>query len=358
MTLRRHVVHGLTGLAVLSTLSCAVGPGSMRVERGIGGTGGPSLADRGIGGTGGTAIVGAITGFGSVFVNGFEIENARVGTIQVDGEPAPISALRVGQVARLIARPIAGGLIADAIAIEHEVIGPVERFAADGSFVVAGQRIRPLPGVRGDIPVVGRSLAVSGFRSPAGEILASRLDNAAKGETLLTGKLVQAGGGSRIGGAVILGARRMDLAGMRVRIRGQLSGRTLIATSVVPAPLLELRPGLDRAVLQTITAPEAGGLQLGETLDARRGPALPNVPENQPVIIMLLANPDGSLTATGIVDDGRGGESASQAGALEAAPAGSTPASAASSAAPASGTQTGGRGGGGSGGGSGGGGRG
>ena len=47
-------------------------------DRGIGGTGAPAAlsaasrtADRGIGGTG---IIGVVTGFGSIFVNGLEIQ--------------------------------------------------------------------------------------------------------------------------------------------------------------------------------------------------------------------------------------------------------------------------------------------
>ncbi|MGI4800759.1 MAG: hypothetical protein ACRYG8_43405, partial [Janthinobacterium lividum] len=69
MTLRRSALHGTMGLVLLSIMSCAVTPGIERAERGmggtgsvadrgLGGTGAPSIADRGIGGTGGTAIIG------------------------------------------------------------------------------------------------------------------------------------------------------------------------------------------------------------------------------------------------------------------------------------------------------------
>src|SRR5580698_2173075 len=67
-------------------------------DRGIGGTGapsnGPAMADRGIGGTG---IVGTITGFGSVFVNGLEVAYAPGTPMTVDGVAEPDAALRVGQ---------------------------------------------------------------------------------------------------------------------------------------------------------------------------------------------------------------------------------------------------------------------
>lgn len=94
-------------------------------DSGIGAPGGPSLADRGIGGTGGTAIVGAVTGFGSILVNGFEIDSTRVSSIQVDGVPASAASLQVGQVAQVVVRLDPNGLVAGTVTVEHEVVGPV-----------------------------------------------------------------------------------------------------------------------------------------------------------------------------------------------------------------------------------------
>jgi hypothetical protein len=68
-------------------------------ERGIGGTGtppgNPELADRGIGGTG---IVGVITGFASVCVDGLEIAYDRSAAVDIDGAAGTPAALRVGQI--------------------------------------------------------------------------------------------------------------------------------------------------------------------------------------------------------------------------------------------------------------------
>src|SRR3984957_18086835 len=73
-------------------------------DRGIGGTGapapGPLISDRGIGGTG---IVGVITGFGSVFVDGLEVAYAPGTPMTVDGEAGTPDALHVGQVAAIVA---------------------------------------------------------------------------------------------------------------------------------------------------------------------------------------------------------------------------------------------------------------
>ncbi len=79
-------------------------PGTAASDRGIGGTGGPAagpeISDRGIGGTG---IVGVITGFGSVIVNGMEIAYAPDTPVSVDGVSDTTATLRVGQFAAIVA---------------------------------------------------------------------------------------------------------------------------------------------------------------------------------------------------------------------------------------------------------------
>ncbi len=61
-------------LLLVLLVACIPFAGAPASDRGIGGTGapasGPVISDRGIGGTG---IVGVVTGFGSVFVNGLEV---------------------------------------------------------------------------------------------------------------------------------------------------------------------------------------------------------------------------------------------------------------------------------------------
>src|ERR1700690_592414 len=93
-------------LWLVLAVMCACLPlvGSPAADRGIGGTGapaaGPAISDRGIGGTG---IVGVVTGFGSVFVNGLEVAYAATTPVTVDGVPDTDAALRVGQLAAIVA---------------------------------------------------------------------------------------------------------------------------------------------------------------------------------------------------------------------------------------------------------------
>src|ERR1700722_6771735 len=101
-------------------------------DRGIGGTGapapGPLISDRGIGGTG---IVGVITGFGSVFVNGLEVAYTPGTPITVDGVSETDAAPRVGQLGTIVATDD-NGLHAVSIDLRHEVSGPVTSVSPNG----------------------------------------------------------------------------------------------------------------------------------------------------------------------------------------------------------------------------------
>ena len=123
-------------------------------DRGIGGTGGPAsgpeISDRGIGGTG---IVGVITGFGSIIINGLEITYAPSTPLTVDGVSDTGAALRVGQMAALVASDD-HGLHAVDIAVRHEVSGPVTSVSADDGprgrmLSVAGQQVAIAAGTEG-----------------------------------------------------------------------------------------------------------------------------------------------------------------------------------------------------------------
>jgi Domain of unknown function (DUF5666) len=157
-------------------------------DRGIGGTGSPDrrLADKGIGGTG---IIGVVTGLGSVCVNGFEVSYDPAIQVSVDGRPDSAGVLRVGQLAAIEAAGPEDGLTARRLSIRHEVTGPVEA-SSDGATAlrVAGQSVSVPANVQGD-PLVspGEWVAVSGLRSPAGRVLATRLDVRPPGRALIHG---------------------------------------------------------------------------------------------------------------------------------------------------------------------------
>nr|WP_295829052.1 DUF5666 domain-containing protein [uncultured Azospirillum sp.] len=168
-------------LTLLLAAGCGPTPSPGRddglADRGIGGTG-VSVADRGIGGTGivGTGIVGTVTAFGSVWVNGLRVDLPPTTAVRIEGRPAQPGDVRIGQTVAMTAAPGGPtGLTAQTLAVRFAVAGPVDRTTAGGALVL-GQRI-DLATAEGTTALTpGRWVAVSGLRRPDGVIDASRVD--------------------------------------------------------------------------------------------------------------------------------------------------------------------------------------
>ena len=166
---------------------------------GLGGTGSPmAVAEPGVGGTG---IVGVVTGFASICVNGVEVEDEPGTPVQRDGRAGRISELAVGQVVALQATGQGDQLRARRIAVLDAAVGPVTALEpGTGGFQVMGQRAMALE--RDDLRglAVGDWVRVSGQRVSSGEIRATRVQRTEPGNAWVSGRLVDGGaGGLRIG---------------------------------------------------------------------------------------------------------------------------------------------------------------
>ena len=131
-------------------------------DGGIGGTGAPiGRTDGGDGGIGGTGsplaqgdtvgIVGIVTGFASVCVNGLEVHYEADTPVSENGRTAHVGNLAVGQFVSIDARASAGGLRASDIAIVHLIEGPLS-MRPGGGFAVMGQPIELLENARVETP--------------------------------------------------------------------------------------------------------------------------------------------------------------------------------------------------------------
>jgi hypothetical protein len=272
-------MKAMSALLLLVTVACCAGPVPDKVEepavlqppvacragadgapvvvdRGIGGTGAPArsrIVDRGIGGTGiggtrigGTGIVGVVTGFASVCVNGLEVRLDATVPVLVDGMAAMARQLRVGQVVVIEAagHEAASRTAEDArtIAVRHEVLGPVESVDTEtGAMMVAGQRVVVLPTTW----VAGRFgqgawVGVSGLRQPDGSIAASRLDRARPGTLTVRGQISRDGETTRIGSLILRGAAAGIIrTGAFVSITGRYVDRAAEVTAIDADPLSE-----------------------------------------------------------------------------------------------------------------------
>lgn len=228
MTRRRLVLLAATALG--STLSTRVigAPG----DQGIGGTGfslrpADEDGDRGIGGTG---VIGTIRKFGSIIVNDLRIAYPTDATVRIDGRPASVADLKLGQVVRVAAtRGSDGGLSTNAIDITSEVVGPVERVTPKLMTVLA-QTVSTAD-LKGAQPwAVGEHVAVSGLRRNDGTIVASLIEPSDGASTRVAGPVVQAPDGAlRIGGLKLTGMSG-TLIGQRAIVEGHADGAGLAVT--------------------------------------------------------------------------------------------------------------------------------
>lgn len=216
---RRHL---LAALPLLST-GCRGDGGTLAEARGgaddggIGGTGlfatGQGSDDGGIGGTG---VFGAVTGLGSLRVNGLLLETSGVTAVEtLAGSPV----LPGDTVAAEAVRLDGGRLLATRVAVFHPLIGPLER-SADGGWTVLGTRLL----LAADTPVrdprgaavgsaalrPGRTVSVSGlWRDETVVATALRLlAEDAPPVAVLRGLL------RAQDGAVLLGGTRVDARGL------------------------------------------------------------------------------------------------------------------------------------------------
>lgn len=227
--------------------SCAAGTPERAADRGIGGTG-IHTADRGIGGTG---IVGTVTAFGSIWVNGMEVEVPPAAAVRVEGRPAAPGAVRIGHVVALTATPAPKGAdgIASDVEVRFAVAGPVEA-VGEGALTVLGQRVDLGEALLAAEPRPGLWVAVSGLRRPDGRIAAGRVEpwDFARG-WLLRGTSADAAAGTAAAsgapGTLTLAGFTARLApgvaapapGQPVRAAGRLGPDGAVATDVAPDPL-------------------------------------------------------------------------------------------------------------------------
>jgi Domain of unknown function (DUF5666) len=286
-------------------------------DRGIGGTGGPAsgpeISDRGIGGTG---IVGVITGFGSVIVNGLEIAYAPNTPLTVDGVSDTGAALRVGQLAAVVASDD-HGLHAVNIAVRHEVSGPVTSVSADSGprgrvLTVAGQQVAIGPGTDGVWTVrPGDWVAVSGLRQPDGVIAASRIDPRTPGTVLVRGPAMPSERGWQIGDLPIRPPQGSTIAsGESITARGNIANGTLSVATASPDvlgsnPAAYFGSHVRRMVIETYVSAADGHVRLGRGLLATTAPGLIVPGGAHRAIVDLQRGPYGGFIATHLRGAGR-----------------------------------------------------
>ncbi|MGJ4950774.1 DUF5666 domain-containing protein [Bradyrhizobium sp. HKCCYLS20291] len=222
----------LSALWLAGTSALAWGQTRGGSDQGLGGTGLNSGQDQGMGGTG---IVGVIQRFGSIFVNGERVSYAPNVPVAIDGEATSVKALKIGQLARVLARRDAKGTLGTGrIDVVSEVTGPIEA-VRPGELTVLGQTVVS-PGQE-SWRKVGTPVAVFGLRRSDGAIVASLVDPRTTTTSRITGVVVRDRNGAlAIGGLRLVGADQ-TLVGQRVQAEGRVAQGAMQVARVRPDDL-------------------------------------------------------------------------------------------------------------------------
>lgn len=234
-----------------------------------GGTGGTGNPEGGIGGTGniandsgigGTGIIGVITGFASICVNGVEIHYDNNTQVAVDGRPSTTRDLAVGQV---IAARVFGAsqeFIARNIAVIHAAVGPISSLNPEtGEMRILGQTVQvDQSRYYGDFSNLktGDWVQVSGHRLSNGAIVASRIETTPlHAEARLNGYVTKIDAqsfeinGTRVNYDAKLYAVGIS-QGMEVQATGQWDGANLMAQHIQAEPTRQSIGNVEHVVIE------------------------------------------------------------------------------------------------------------
>ena len=192
--------------ALLGCLAGLAGPAGACVDPG--GIGGTGIDGGGIGGTGlrvetDVGILGVVSAFASICVNGVEVHYDPATPVSVNGEPASPAQLALGQVVAVRATGSGMQARARSIDIVAPVVGPVAAVdAARGTLDIQGRAVRVQPGtVLGEGIAspselrAGQTLRVSGLAAADGGIVATRIDIAPEAKPVLLARAPDLGSG-------------------------------------------------------------------------------------------------------------------------------------------------------------------
>ena len=284
------------------TLQDGIGGTGHQPQSGVGGTG-QKVVD--IGGTGQKlAIVGVVTGFASVCVNGEEVHFEDKTTVTVNGESANTSSLAVGQVVSITADKTPKGWTASSISTNDAVSGPVTKFTAPNRAVIASQIVnlpRELsPSTGKQLLAVGQNVRVQGLRLVNGEILATSATPTNSRAIVISGAVEKlANGLVRVGGVQVGNlAPGLAVSGLHISVTGRMAGSILQVTGARRA--LQIDANAQQLSMQSAVISSQGGRILlinGITVNTTQ-----NVKAGSLVSMFAIKDENGNWQTTQISD--------------------------------------------------------
>ena len=246
-------------------LHCSVergigGTGLSDSDRGLGGTGLLAAGDeRGMGGTGiGAGIIGTVTGFGSICVNGVRVAYDPSTTITAANLPISLSELARGMTVAAHVVEQGGELKASRIDVLHALVGPITSTApltVMGVSVAADFAASSVPGPL----AIGDMVVVDGLHRPDGVLEATRIARAAPGAAASVRGLLSSGPAAlRVGGVALAAVPNAFQSGTWAVASGTWANDRLVPEALSAARELAL-PADARISVEGYLLPQPGG---------------------------------------------------------------------------------------------------
>lgn len=290
------------------------GIGGTGIRQAPGRSGGTSVGQDtgGIGGTGAPIVgFGPIQRFGSVFVNGREYRVNAQTLVTIDGQPATVSALRVGDMAlvRGIETGTRGG-VARTISSWQSIIGPITGIAPNRQrFTVLGQTVIAPTATRNFTKLqVGEVVGISAQRQADGNWVAHRITPLPPASNFRLETTVSSVGNGRINlGGFELRATKSMLAGIRpgerVVAMGMIHNGKASLTRITPKPLLLGAPGTRIEVRNFFRSIGGGRLMAEDGMEATGATSSKALSGLEPVEIDGRVSENGSIAITAMAID-------------------------------------------------------
>ena len=243
------------------------GTGNQAATDGIGGTGNQAATD----GIGGTGIIGIITDFGSIWVNGIRVQYDATTPVQAYGATVAADKLALGQVVAVEATGSENVMRAKQITVLNVVTGPIgEINLVQNQITVLGQVIRVTSETHNtalqDLKI-GDPVRISGLRETRGIIVATRIDPAPRDVMEVTGRVDKlVNNGFNIANLPVSAAAITGLeVGREVRVAGTWDGQQLHARQIKIEPVLPFDGKIEQLSLQGYVATfnNQGRIRLG-----------------------------------------------------------------------------------------------
>jgi hypothetical protein len=307
---RAQGAGGIGGTGIEQETGGIGGTGIGEETGGIGGTG-IHRAPGGIGGTGAPIVgFGPIQRFGSVFVNGREYRIDANTLVTIDGHPATVASLRVGDMALVQGVAIgAHGGFARSIATWQAIIGPVSR-VTDGGHVITvlrqtvtlGASVRP-PRLR-----PGQVVGVSAQRLANGNWVAHRVTALPPTRAFRLETTVSAiGAGHVTMGGLTLRADPAQLAGLhageRVIATGTIINDRPVLTTLEPRPIRLGAPGTRVEVRNYFRSNGNGRLLAADGMEATERTGRQRLSGLYPVEVVGEITENGEIAATEVTPE-------------------------------------------------------